>query len=109
MTIYNDVFGDYFIVNYNVNHYKVYRRKLCIKLDTYKEIRKGTNSLNEEDYNSYSTLVATKTNLLQSLMYIFESNSVYKQHSKDKMTVKGFYNILSEFSEFIKSIKTNEQ
>lgn len=105
MFIYSDKFGDYIIKPSGVSHYKVYQRKMCVKLEVFKELRTGVIDTTDDDYNEYLVRVASCNSLLECLIYIFEANSVFKQHSKDSLTVKAFFDILSEFTEFIKDIK----
>ena len=108
MFIYNDSFKDYIIKPHGVDQYKVYLKKQCVKNEVFKELRSGVIKLTEDDYNEYLIRVATVNTLLQALVYIFEANSVYKQHSKDVTTVKAFYDVLSEFQTFITAVKTQQ-
>lgn len=79
MNIYDDIFGDYFIKVVGVRHYKVFKKRKCVKLDVYKDIDSKVEELNDSDYNTYEIKVSTHNSLRDSIVYIYEHNTIYRK------------------------------
>jgi len=98
MIIYDEIFKDYYIKLSGVSHYKVFKRRKCIKLDKYKELDKHVETLADEDYNYYDSRVSTQNNLMSAVIYIYEQLHLYPKGFR-KTTLYQLINYLNDFAE----------
>lgn len=96
MIIYNEEFGEYFIKVCGVSHYKVFRKKKCIKIEKYSDKSLDVETLTDDDYNFYEQRVASKNSLMESVWFIFEQKVIFK----NGINRTPFYSILKSLDEF---------
>lgn len=96
MIIYDEIFQDFYIKIAGVKHYKVFKRRKCIKLEKYKEVEKHVETLTENDYNYYDTRVSTQSNLLSSVIYIYEQLYLYPDGARKT----SLYQLLNKLNDF---------
>ncbi len=98
--IYEEIFGVYSIMPMPTGIYKVYKRRDCVKLEKYKELRSSDISLSEEDYNEYFMVASSHNTLFHAVMWIAEQNLLF-----DKSGVTTLYKLIIELNKYVNTIK----
>ena len=98
--IYEEIFGVYSIMPMPTGTYKVYKRRDCVKLEKYKELRSSDMSLSEDDYNEYFMLARTHNTLFHAVMWIAEQNLLF-----NKSGVTTLYKLIIELNKYVSTIK----
>lgn len=98
--IYDEIFGVYSIMPMPNGTYKVYKRRDCVKLERYKELRSSDMSLSEDDYNEYFMLASSHNSLFHSVMWIAEQNLLF-----DKSGVTTLYKLIIELNKYVNAVK----
>lgn len=94
--IYEEIFGVYSILALPNCIFKVYKRRDCVKLDKYKELRKSDEELTEDDYNEYFMVASTHNTLMHAVLWIAENNILYTSNR-----VIPFYQLIAEINKYV--------
>jgi len=98
--IYEEILGEYSIMPMPTGIYKVYKRRECVKLEKYKQLRSSDISLSEEDYNEYYMVASTHNDLLHAVMWIAEQNLLF-----NKSGVTSLYKLIIELNKYVITLK----